>query len=330
MISSGKPNISLEEIFRITTEAEIIRYYLGITTIPCKINSPLRMDKNPSFGLFSPNGKRITWVDFSTGDRGGTFDLLSKLWNTSFNDTLLRIYNDFNKFNDRAHIVSTINKQKVPYIGIGNNNTKLECKIREWRKHDIDYWKSYGVPLEWLKFANVYPISHKIVIKDNQRYVFGADKYAYAYAEFKEGNTTLKIYQPYNKQGYKWANKHDKSVISLWTKIPPSGDKVCICSSLKDALCLWANTGIPSIAIQGEGYSISNTAINELKSRFNKVYILLDRDEPGIKDAKILASKTGFINIVLPDINGAKDISDLYLELHNKDKFKEIILDLFN
>ena len=33
---------------------------------------------------------------------------------------------------------------------------------------------------------------------------------------------------------------------------------------MKDALCLWANTGIPAIAIQGEGYGISDTAVNEL------------------------------------------------------------------
>ena len=205
----------------------------------------------------------------------------------------------------------------------------MECKVREWRKHDIEYWESYGISLEWLKYANVHPISHKIIIKKGQRYVFGADKYAYAYAEFKDGKTTLKIYQPYNKQGFKWSNKHDRSVISLWTKIPPTGDRVCICSSLKDALCLWSNTGIPALAIQGEGYTISDTAVSELKRRFKNVYILLDNDEAGLKDAKILASKTRFTNIVLPNINGAKDVSDLYLSLQDKEKFRKIIIGLF-
>ena len=69
--------------------------------------------------------------------------------------------------------------------------------------------------MKWLKYADVYPISHKIVIKDNKSYAFGADKYAYAYVEFKEGRTTLKIYQPFNKNGFKWSNRHDRSVISL-------------------------------------------------------------------------------------------------------------------
>lgn len=328
MISSGKPIISLDDIYKITTEADIAHYYLGINSIPCRINSPLRVDRTPSFGLFSPNGKRVTYIDFSTGERGGLFDLLGKMWNKEFNEVLERIYKDFEKFSGNIEIKAIKNKSTIP-VYKGSQDTIIECKVREWRKYDIEYWKSYGIPLEWLKYANVYPISHKIIIKGSKRYVFGADKYAYAYAEFKDNKTTLKIYQPYNKQGFKWSNNHNKSVISLWTKVPPSGDKICICSSLKDALCLWANTGIPALAIQGEGYSISNTAIDNLKKRYKKIYILLDRDEPGLKDAEILAKNTGFTNIVLPDINGAKDISDLYLSLQNKNQFKTILNNLF-
>lgn len=329
MISSGESSVSLEDIYRVTTEAEITHYYLGISSIPCKISSPLRLDRSPSFGLFSPNGSRITWIDFSSGERGGIFDLLGKMWNTNFKETLARIYKDFSKFKGTTKIEPTGHTPMTPHISTGNNDVIMECKVREWRKHDIEYWESYGISLEWLKYANVHPISHKIIIKKGQRYVFGADKYAYAYAEFKDGKTTLKIYQPYNKQGFKWSNKHDRSVISLWTKIPPTGDRVCICSSLKDALCLWSNTGIPALAIQGEGYTISDTAVSELKRRFKNVYILLDNDEAGLKDAKILASKTRFTNIVLPNINGAKDVSDLYLSLQDKEKFRKIIIGLF-
>ena len=325
-ISSGKSTITLNDIYKITTEAEILHHYLGIKSIPCKINSPLRLDRNPSFGIYSPNGTRITWTDFSSGERGGIFDLLSKMWGLDFNSTITRVYNDLVK-SKKTDI--NINKYSPKSSIINKSNSELECKVRDWRDYDIKYWESYGISLKWLKYANVYPISHKIIVKGNKRYVFGADKYAYAFAEFKEGKTTLKIYQPYNKNGFKWSNKHDKSVISLWTKIPLKGDKLCICSSLKDALCVWANTGIPSLAIQGEGYSMSDTAINELKNRFISIYILLDNDEVGLKDGELLASKTGFINIVLPKINNAKDISDLYLSLKDKQQFKTILLNLF-
>lgn len=328
-ISSGRSSVSLDDILSRVTEADILSFYLGITEVPCIINSPLREDKKPSFGLYSTDGKRIFYTDFSTKEKGGLFDLLSIMWGVGYKKVLEKINEDISKFTTGSNI-----KSYTPcYITTSsdhNKSTDLQCRVREWRKYDIEYWESYGISLKWLKYAEVYPISHKIVIKDGRKYIFVADKYAYAYIEHKEEKITIKIYQPFNNNGYKWANKHDSSVISLWTKVPQYGESICICASLKDALCLWANTGIPSIAIQGEGYSISNTAISELKRRYNKVFIIFDNDEAGLIDGIKLSESTGFTNIVLPKFEGGKDISDFYYSLQDKEKFKTKIKELFN
>lgn len=326
--SKGNNSVSLEDILSKVTEADILSYYLGVTEVPCIINSPLRRDRRPSFGLYSPDGKRIYYTDLSTRDRGGLFDLLGNMWGCSYKEVLTRINEDISRFSGSASI-HTYTPCTVRSHSTYNKDTDLQCKVRDWRDYDIEYWASYGIGLEWLKYAEVYPISHKIVIKGGQRYVFVADKYAYAYVEHKEGRVTLKIYQPFNKNGYKWSNKHDNSVVSLWTKVPEYGEQICICSSLKDALCLWANTGIPSLAIQGEGYRMSDTAINELKRRYKQVFICLDNDGPGIKDAQKLSEETGFINVVLPPFDGGKDISDLF-KAKGKEEFLRIIKPLFN
>ena len=328
MISSGKSSFTLDDVLRVASEAQIVSYYLGIQKVPCIINSPLRQDRHPSFGLYSPNGTEINYIDFSTRDSGTIFTLLKNMWNLDYPEVFKRICQDFSKFNSKATVIKSSKCDTTSQVS--SSNIDMKCKVREWKDYDLEYWASYGITLPWLKYANVYPISHKIIVKDGKEFVFGADKYAYAYVEFKEGKTTLKIYQPFNKRGFKWANKHDRSVISLWTKVPKTGDKIVVCSSLKDALCLWANTSIPAIAIQGEGYGISNTAINELKRRYKEVYILLDNDEAGLRDGEKLSASTGFINLVLPNINGAKDVSDLYKSLENKKRFKDIILNLFN
>lgn len=327
MFNKGTSSITLEEILSKTTEADILSYYLNITKVPCVISSPLRQDKKPSFGFYSSNGKRIYYTDLSTGDRGGLFDLFKKLWNCSYKEVLTRINNDISKFNNNSNI-QIYTSCNINSIKKYNNSSDLQCKIREWRKYDIEYWQSYGISIEWLKYAEVYPISHKIIINDNKKYVFAADKYAYVYVEHKDNKVTLKIYQPFNKNGYKWSNKHDSSIISLWTKAPEYGDKICICSSVKDALCLWANIGIPSLAIQGEGYRISNTAINELKRRYRQVFICLDNDKPGLKNAQKLAKETGFTNVILPSFNGGKDISDL-MKTKGKEEFLRILTSLF-
>lgn len=325
MISKGRQSNEPLPDFGNLSEADIAAYYLNIKSIPCLISSPLRQDKKPSFALYSPNGTEINYIDFSNRDSGTIWTLLMKMWNCDYYETKRKVFNDLG------------NKSLGTSIGIGNYSNRgvkvnsyldLQCRVREWRDYDLEYWGSYGISLKWLKYADVYPISHKIVVKDDKSYAFGADKYAYAYVEFKEGKTTLKIYQPFNTSGYKWSNRHDRSVISLWTKVPKTGDKICICSSLKDALCLWANTGIPSLAIQGEGYKISDTAINDLKSRYKNIYICFDNDAPGLKDAKKLSEDTGFINVVLPSFEGGKDISDLY-KIKGKQRFDEIIKPLF-
>lgn len=328
MISKGSVSEEPYEDLGDLTEADIASYYLNIRSIPSLIHSPLRMDNKPSFSIFSTDGVNVNYKDFSTGECGRIWTLLAKLWNCSYREVQKRVYNDLGtkSFGTKIGVGSYSRRGKVKI----NPLIDLQCRVRDWRDYDTEYWNSYGISVEWLKYADVYPISHKIVVKEDCNIVFAADKYAYAYVEFKGGRTTLKIYQPFNKNGFKWANRHDKSVISLWTKVPAYGDRVCVCSSLKDALCLWANTGIPALAIQGEGYGMSDTAVNELKKRFKEVFICLDNDSTGLKDARILASKTGFINVVLPQFEGGKDISDMFKVLKDKEKFKETMLNLFN
>lgn len=325
----GKPSIDSKEILSKVSELDILNYYFGINKVPCIISSPLRTDNHPSFGFYSIDGQKIYWTDLSKKDKGGTFDLLGKYWGESYNNVIAHVWEDLPNIT-KTNGCSILNKPRIVSVKKYSSESDLQCKIREWRDYDLEYWASFGITLEWLRYADIYPISYKIVIKGGTKMVFPADKYAYAYIEYKDGDVTLKIYQPFNKAGYKWSNRHDRSVISLWTKVPEFGEKICICSSMKDALCLWANTGIPAIALQGEGYGMSDTSVSELKRRFKEVFILFDNDEAGLIDGKKLAQHTGFTNLVLPSFNGGKDVSDYYRTVKNKGQFKETILSLFD
>lgn len=318
-IRVGNSSVCLEDVLGRVSEADILSYYFSITEIPCVINSPLREDKTPSFGLHTSDGRRIHWIDYATHDRGGTFDLLMKIWNCTYSECLNRVYNEMIK-RSIISIKSTLCNVHITHEY--NTNVELQCKVRDWKDYDIAYWESYGITLPWLKWAEVYPISHKIVIKNGIRHLFGAAKYAYAFVEHKENNTTIKIYQPFVKE-YKWSNGHNGSVISLWSKIPKTGERVIICSSLKDALCISCQLHIPTINVQGEGYDISDTAIKNLKSRYKKIYVSFDTDTPGILNTKRLAERTGFIPII-PDLGNCKDFSDYYKSLQDKQEFKKL------
>lgn len=326
-IGKSNPSVTLDDILSKTTEVDILAYYLGVTEIPCIIHSPLRVDNNASFGLYSRDGHRIFYIDFATKERGSTFDILSQLWGYNYMETLAKIASDIPKFTTK---ISNIKQNASKASRVSRlNSTELQCKVRGWASYDIEYWKSYGITLEWLKYAEVYPISHKIIIKDGNKYVFGADKYAYAYVEHKDNKTFIKIYQPLNKNGYKWTSNIDRSVWSLWTKIPKYGTNLIISSSVKDCLNIMCNLRIPSICLQGEGYLPKPHIMEELKSRYKNIIVFFDNDftnsnNPGHNDAKKLSEEYNLKMIEIPKEYKSKDPSDLFKK-YGRDKYLEIM-----
>ena len=329
VIGKTSSSISKAEVFAKFSETHVLsKVFPQITHIPCRINSPLRVDKHPSFSIYMGSNNHIYYKDFGdSSEKGSLLDLLCKYWNCTFSqclDKICAIMIDA-KCDDLTvrPTIKTLTRKDV------SQNTKIQVVVRPWQDYDIEYWKNYGIELKWLKYAKVSPISYKIITKKDpetgksKRYIFPADKLAYVYQEKKDGKLQIKIYQPKNTKGFKWCSSMDGSVISLWTRVPETGDRIVICSSLKDALCLSCQLSIPAIAPQGEGYNISESACKELRRRYKKVFICFDTDEAGKKDAEALAEKTGFINVV-PDLGKQKDLSDYYKSLKNKEEFKKL------
>ena len=330
IVGKTSTSISIPELFEKYSEVRILTtVFPEITSIPCKIQSPFRADNNPSFSIYLDNDKHIRFKDFGESEtKGSLLDLLCKKWNCTFNQVFDKILEVMQK-QEGSDVEFKMKQIKTLTRKECSEFTKIQVKVRSWKDYDLEYWNSYGISKEWLKYAEVYPISHKIIIKKDKetgktkKYIFPADKLAYCYVERKENNLQIKIYQPLNTKGFKWCSCMDASVISLWTKVPEYGDRIIICSSLKDALCISANLHIPAIAPQGEGYNISETACKELKRRYKKVFISFDVDTTGKNDAKSLSEKTGFPFIV-PDLKGQKDYSDFYKSLENKEEFQQL------
>lgn len=328
VVGKTSSSISKTEIFSRFSETDVLcTVFPEITEIPCLICSPLRADNNPSFSVYMDNNNHIRFKDHGNQNvQGGLIDLLCKYWNCTFNQCIDRICTLMIKDTD-----ITIKPKQIRTFTRKESDTlsKLQVTIRPWRDYDYAYWESYGITRQWLKYAEIYPISYKIITKKDsptdkgKKYVFPTDKYAYCFVERKEGKLQLKVYQPFNKNGFKWCSKMDASVIGLWTKIPEYGDRVIICSSLKDALVISCQLHIPTLCLQGEGYNISDTAIKELKRRYKKIFISFDTDEAGKMDGKKLAERTGFTNVI-PDLGTEKDFSDYYRSLKDKEKFKQL------
>jgi hypothetical protein len=324
MISTDNVRVDRDTILQYITEKEIIESYLNIR-VPCKMRSPLRNDdNNPSFGFYFYKGT-LFYKDFGTGKSGNVFDFLKEYWYCNdLHEVYRKVYKELviPRIKHESKTVVKANTAKK-----NKENKKLNVKKsdivvipRSYEKHDLEYWNQFGITKKWLEIANVIPISHYII--GNTYYK--AEKHAYAYLENKDDIITYKIYQPFSKHS-KWKSNNDKSVISLWTKLPNKGNILVISSSLKDALCIYANADIPAIALQSEGTMMKTQIIEELKGRFKHIVILLDNDTAGINYSQRLAESTGFTNVVLPKSKHYKDVAEYYVHLNDKKLFKKNI-----
>lgn len=319
-------SVGLDVLLGKTSEFDIMRFYLNIDVLPALINSPLRQDRNASVSIFSPDGVKVFYKDFGTGEHGSIFDLLGRMWNRTFSETITKIWDDIDKVKHNR-----INLNRTRRGVIHKSNSILEVRTRQWFDYDMEYWNSYGISKKWLEFGDVYPISHILITRDNITKIIPAEKLAYVYVERKDGKVSLKVYQP-KSQRLKWLSKHDSSVWDLWSRLPDRGDTLFITSSRKDALCLWENTGIPSVSLQGEGYVPKEKVINQLKQRFGRVIIFFDNDyDKDENHGHIYASRlSGMFDLDMVEIPSeykSKDPSDLFKN-HGAETFRRVIKEL--
>ncbi len=330
MISKGYPSDLKTIILQKVTDLQLLYFYLQIESLPIVMTSPLRVDNNPSFGLFLSETNSIFYLDFATRDSGNIWVLLGKLWNYNHQNTLIKIYNDLPKIKKGAVSTEILSDTRIVHY---KSNSNLNIAIRAWKDYDLEYWANFGINLDWLKFGQIYPISYIITENDYHKDVRRADKYAYVYLENKDNNISLKIYQPFNLL-CKWLSKHDSSVWDLWAQLPNKGTHLIITSSRKDALAIWSNTGIPACSLQGETYLPKAHIIDELKNRFTNIYILYDNDFNKLKNwgqiaSNRLATAFNLKEICIPTIHQQKDPSD-FINKYGPNALKPLILKLIN
>lgn len=326
-------NITLNDILSQVEEEQILNYYFGYSIIKGNIKSPLRDEKGASFNIKKYNNS-ITCKDFG-GDEfsGNLYSLLSKYFNISYIGVLDMLYRDIEKIKKSP---KTIIDNTIKYIASKNSSSKklkidnsnLSVITREWRDYDLEFWETFGISKLFLNGSNTYPITHILIQEDNIIKKIPTEKYAYAYAEFKDGKTTFKIYQPFSIE-HKWINKHDPSVWDLWNKLPKTGKYLIITSSRKDALCIWENTGIPSTSLQSESYKPKSQVIEELKNRFEHIFVLFDNDfdkpkNVGLINATLLCEQYKLNLLLIPEKYQTKDPSD-YCKKFGRKKLKQLI-----
>lgn len=317
--SEGQYSDTYSMIISEVSEEAILAYYLNITELPASLKAPYRIDNVSSVRIgYTPFGY-INYYDFGTNEHGNIFDFLAKVWGMKTSLVKDKVLREKDKIN--AQNIQITSRPKSIQNSTSNLRRKvsnIKVRTREWKDYDLEFWNSFGINKEWLEFGQIYPISHLLYsnFSSDNLIVVPCEKYAYTYVEFKDGEPTFKIYQPFSKD-FKWLSSHNSSVWDLWSQLPDKGERLIITSSRKDALSIWANTGIPATGLQGEGYIPKEHVVNQLKERFDTIYVLYDNDfNKEINQGRLysmnLASQFDLQRIEIPQEYQSKDPSDLF------------------
>tara|TARA_R110002020_G_scaffold208452_6_gene414200 strand:- start:11355 stop:12431 length:1077 start_codon:yes stop_codon:yes gene_type:complete len=328
--------LTKEKITDELSDYEIFAFYLGFDfRIGKAMSSPFRKDDVPSWSVYKSKSGKLRYTDFATGEGGQCFDFVKKMFGLSFYETLIKINNDFNlgfdyntnKYNGSNISVKTEGfKTNTKYIALPEKKD-LGIKAQPFTIADKTYWESYGITVEMLKYYNIFSCN-KVFLGDRVIYRYDRNNPAYAYLFFKDGRYTYKIYRPLEPtKCFKWMSNTNKTILQGWDQLPKKGNTLIITKALKDVIVL-RTLGYYSLALQSEVSSIKNTVVDELYSRFDKIYILQDFDLAGVSGTNRLRKKYGFHYIFLQNFktrnNQMKDISD-YRQRNSIEDTKEIV-----
>tara|TARA_R110000851_G_scaffold315229_3_gene477570 strand:- start:1888 stop:2919 length:1032 start_codon:yes stop_codon:yes gene_type:complete len=332
-INLNRQLVSKKGLLEYLKDIDVFRLYSGQEVDLSKpYLSFLRPEENSSFGYFIGESGEICYNDFVLGT-GDCIRFVELKFGFTFFEALSQIATDFNLTSHFKckNMLKTNNgqptndfKSRADVLKSVNIN-KLGVRARAWTAYDLLFWEQFGVPKSTLEYYNVKPIDY--IFFDENKPPIKADKYAYVFYEYKDGNCTMKIYQPFSK-GYKWLNNHDDSVWQGWAQLPKIGKELIITKSLKDVMSIVSVLGIPAVSLQSESIKPKERILDELDNRFEINYLLYDNDFT--KDVNIgramgakIVDDQQIIQLEIPDEFECKDFSDL-IKKYGQAKAKEI------
>lgn len=298
-------------------EETIYKFYYDKFALNKRVFSPFREEKNPSFYFYrSQANDDILWRDYGDSDQVCGFDVfefVKRIYNCSYMQALQKINEDLILNLDSAPITK-IKKEIIKKV-----DKKISYSRRRFNIEDYNYWeKQYKIKLSQLSEYKIYPVTNVVIhYDDHDSNPINSTYLNPIYAFELDGG--VKIYMPLSDVT-RWLFSGTMNDIFGLDRLPKSGKSLIITKSLKDIIVL-NNLGFDAIAPQSETLFISDDLYNELKKRFNNLYLLYDSDESGIKAAEKIKETHNDLNILtLPKIGTAKDVSDL-IKVYSDDLF---------
>ena len=254
-------------------------------------------ERTPSMCIYTDKSNIYRYKDFSTGKGGSAIDLVKDLNNLPFHKAcqlIVENYNDFVLHNNGGYDFEEF--QRAAKYKVTSH------KFRSWSTQDQYFWTQFNIGSKLLEAYNVKPLESYCMTKDDKNLCI---KGLYLYGYFKEDGTLYKIYQP---------KTLDKKFIKVSNYVQGyeqlhNNTNLVITSSLKDVMSIKSlKLNIDVIAPDSENTMLKQDVMEELQNKYNKIVVLFDNDDAGIKAMQTYKEKYPFIETtVLPM---SKDVSD--------------------
>jgi len=260
-------------------------------------------DKVPSmFIYFDVESNTYKFKDFSSGYQGDHVALVMHMFNYSIR--WRAVYKIIEDYEDYLNTHKSFEKVEYKHY---DKYKVTDFQIRSWNNLDADYWKKYMISSKMLSEHNVHPLDYFVMSKTEDD-ILSEIKFEkpYVYGYFRNDGELYKIYMPKNA---------DKKFIKVQNYIQGMDqlkyDKkyLIIVSSLKDLMAFKA-LGIKNIEViapDSENSMIPKNIIENLKSKYEKILVLFDNDEPGL-NSMIKYNTRYDLNYI--NLNLEKDLSD--------------------
>ncbi len=302
------PKVTRELLLSKNSQETYFEHYLGVPVKKGLFRSPsvIRSDANPTCSFYKNKNNILMYKDFA----GPTFDFIGcvmYLFNCNYYNALRIIAHDFNII-PMADIPR--NPPKIQYTNIVLEKTsisRIEVELKEFSEKELKWWEGFGVSRNTLKKFQVYSI--KSIFLNGVYFSRSPESspiYGYYGGTASDGTELWRLYMP-TKRNYRFLSNWSQEMIQGSKQLPKSGEFVVITKSMKDVMSLY-EFGITAIAPNSENLFLTEPQYNKIKSRFNQVYLLYDRDLPGVKSANKIRKKFNEVKVLLTP--KTKDFSD--------------------
>lgn len=305
-----RTKIDTEKLLEIVSQEQIMEFYFGQ---PIKLRqaylNPFREDKYPKCYFFYTKSGQLVFNDFSLNKQFNCFVMANLRVGRKL--TAAEIHEQMVKLTPLEMPKPTIKYDPEDE----ESNTVIKVEVMPYRPEDLAYWRQFNIDLPTLKKFNVRKV-RKSWLNGTLRYLDSQRDPCYRYIE----GDRIKLYRPFNKK-YKFRNNYNLQ-LECMSVLPAKGNKLIITKSTKDVM-VFSTIGLNAICPTTEAAQITQENLDELFSRFNKIYVWYDADETGNRMSDTLCSRDKrLIRVTHSPILG-KDTSDI-VKIHGIQKLIEL------